>query len=408
MNCRNCHSLIYHEFLNLGFSPLSNSFLTLDELLNPELYYPLKVLICHHCFLVQLDEYASHEKIFNNDYAYFSSYSKSWLDHCKEYVDKIIEKLSLNNNSRVIEIASNDGYLLQFFLRKNISVLGIEPTANTAAEAIKKGIRTIVDFFGTEKAQDLASDGIKANLIIGNNVLAHVPNINDFVGGLKFILDEEGVVTMEFPHLLQLLHQNQFDTIYHEHYSYLSLTVVNTIFKANQLAIFEVEELKTHGGSLRIYACHQAKIASKLTGSVQEIIEKENKFGLGKLETYQSFQSKVDHIKNKFLNLLIGWNFEGKKVVAYGAAAKGNTMLNYCGVRTDLLHFIADASPYKQNKYSPGMHIPVATEDELKKYKPDYIIILPWNLKDEISHQLSYVREWNCKFVTAIPEIEIF
>ncbi|MEP7195888.1 MAG: class I SAM-dependent methyltransferase [Saprospiraceae bacterium] len=408
MNCRFCNTELSHELVDLGFSPPSNSFLTGKMLNQPEVYYPLRIMVCANCFLVQIDEFAKHDDIFSSDYIYFSSYSKSWLVHCEDYVHMICAQLELNSNSTVIEIASNDGYLLQYFKQKGIGILGIEPTANTAQIAIDKGIPTLVEFFGLQCANRLESNSIKADLLIGNNVLAHVPDINDFVSGLKILLANNGVVTMEFPHLLQLIDKIQFDTIYHEHFSYLSLMVVKRIFEHHGLTIFNVEEIQTHGGSLRIYATHTDNASLSIHKSVENLIKKEINFGLNRIESNKNFQIAVNKVKNDFVSFLIEQKGLDKKVAAYGAAAKGNTLLNYCGVRKDLINFISDASPHKQNKFIPGMHIPVISEEKIKEEKPDFVVILPWNLKDEISEQLAYINSWGGQFVVAIPEIQIF
>jgi hypothetical protein len=320
----------------------------------------------------------------------------------------MVNRFGFNQSSQIIEIASNDGYLLQYFKEKNIPVLGIEPTANTAAEAQKKGIDSVIDFFGIYLATKLVSKGIKADLLLGNNVLAHVPDINDFVGGLKILLKDSGVITFEFPHLLQLIDKNQFDTIYHEHFSYLSLLTVKKIFESHGLCIFDVEELATHGGSIRVFAKHCENNIISISSNVQKILEKELEFGLNDLKIYENYQLKAEKVKNDFTSFLINSQKNGKKVVGYGAAAKGNTLLNFAGTKKDLLHFVVDASPHKQNKFLPGVHIPVFSEQKIKEEKPDYVVILPWNLKDEISNQLSYIKDWGSKFVVAVPELHIF
>lgn len=408
MNCRFCQNKLTHQFVDLGFSPPSNSFLKPEQLNQPETFYPLRIMVCEKCYLVQIDEFASHEDIFNSDYVYFSSFSKSWLEHAKKYTEMMIERFKFDGQSQVIEIASNDGYLLQYFQQKGISVLGIEPTSNTAAAAKEKGIDSIVDFFGIRLATKLSEKGTKADLLLGNNVLAHVPDIRDFVGGLKILLNSNGIITFEFPHLMQMIDKNQFDTIYHEHFSYLSLTTVSQIFNEFGLDIFDVEELPTHGGSLRIFAKHIENISIPNSGRVLAMLEKENQFGLTTIETYTTYQEASEKVKNDFLLFLLNAKNQGKKVAAYGAAAKGVTLLNFCGVRKDLINFVVDASPHKQSKFLPGIHIPVVSEDEISKNKPDYVVILPWNLKDEISGQLSYVRSWGAKFVVAVPKLEIF
>lgn len=402
MNCRFCGNKLNHEFIDLVSSPPSNSYLSAEQLNEPEIFYPLKLFVCDKCFLVQIDEYKKNNEIFNENYAYFSSYSNSWLEHAKNYTEMMIEKLGLNNKSQVIEIASNDGYLLQYFKLQGIPCLGVEPTKNTAAVAKSKGIDVIEDFF-TEK---LANNLPKADLILGNNVLAHVPNINDFVKGLKETLKPTGTITMEFQHLLNLIEQSQFDTIYHEHFSYLSLFTTMQIFKTHGLNIFDVDELPTHGGSLRIYAAH-SEMNKKHSEHVKKILEKEIAINLDKLDGYKNFQVKVDKIKYELLTFLLEAKKDGMKVAAYGAAAKGTTLLNYCGIKKDLISFIVDRNPHKQNKFLPGSHIPIVSEDALLKEKPDFVIIIPWNIKSEIISQLLYIKKWNAKFVTAIPQVTI-
>lgn len=407
MKCRFCKEEIKHVFIDLINSPASNSFLKKEELNEPETFYPLKVFTCHNCFLVQVDEYKKSDAIFSSDYVYFSSYSSSWLKHAKAYTEMMIDRFNFGSGSQVIEVASNDGYLLQYFQEKGVPVLGVEPTANTAKVAIDKGIKSIVDFFGVRLARQLVEEGIKADLLLGNNVLAHVPDINDFVGGMKVVLKPEGVITMEFPHLVQLIENNQFDTIYHEHFSYLSFYSVKKIFAAQGLDLFDVEELTTHGGSLRIYAKHKEDSSKKISGNVQKMEEKEKQKGITSLEYYQGFQDKALNVKLELLSFLIEQKRQGKTVAAYGAAAKGNTLLNYCGIKNDLIDFVVDANPNKQDKFLPASHIPVIKEDHLKQQKPDYVLILPWNLKEEITSQLSYIRDWNGKFVIPIPKLEI-
>jgi SAM-dependent methyltransferase len=403
MKCRHCGKELHYELIDLFNSPPSNSYLTKLQLSEPEILYPLKLYVCENCFLVQIDEYKKSTEIFNSEYAYFSSYSSSWLEHAKKYVNMITKKLRLNADSFVIEIASNDGYLLQYFKENNIPCLGIEPTASTAKAAREKGIDVLESFFNTTAAQTLK----KTDLIVGNNVLAHVPDINNFVAGLKIALKPNGTITMEFPHLYSLIKFNQFDTIYHEHFSYLSLMTVQRIFNSQGLRIYDVEELPTHGGSLRIYAAHSENASFLMKDNVNEIINKEKSTGLDTIEGYQGFGEKAQKIKWEFFDFLVKARKEGKKIAAYGAAAKGNTFLNYCGIKPDVIDFVVDASPHKQGKYLPASHIPIVCEDILKKEKPDYIIILPWNLYDEISKQLSYTEEWGAKFVTAIPDINL-
>ena len=407
MNCRFCKSKVTHPFIDLVNSPPSNSFLKVDELNLPEVFYPLKVYVCDQCFLVQVDEYKKSDDIFNSEYVYFSSFSTSWLMHSESYVEMMNKRFNLNTNSLAVEVASNDGYLLQYFKKSGVKVLGIEPTANTAAVAEQKGIESIVDFFGVRLAEELVAKGVKADVLLGNNVLAHVPDINDFVGGLKILLNNNGVITMEFPHLLQLIQQNQFDTIYHEHFSYLSLLTVQQIFHKQGLSIFDVEEIPTHGGSLRIFAAHANDLSKVISPSLNEVLNKELTFGLDNLDTYSNFQAKANQVKNDFLLFLLQAKKENKKVAAYGAAAKGNTLLNYCGIKSDLISFVVDANPAKQNKYLPGIHIPVFNEQYLKNEKPDYVIILPWNIKHEVIEQLKYIKEWGGRFVTAVPKLQI-
>lgn len=407
MNCRFCNTPLNFEFLDLVNSPPSNSFLSSDQLNEPEVFYPLRVLVCENCFLVQIDEYKKSSAIFDHNYVYFSSFSSSWLNHARNYCELVVERLSLDENSKVIEIASNDGYLLQYFLEKNIPVLGIEPTANTAKIALDKGIETITQFFGTALADELVKKQLLADLLIGNNVLAHVPDINDFVAGMKQILTPKGTITMEFPHLIQMINQNQFDTIYHEHFSYLSLFTVQKIFFHQGLEIYDVDEISTHGGSIRIYAKHLDDTSKQVSTNVSDLISKEKLLGVHTLTYYKGFNTNVDQIKIDFLSFLIAQKKNGKKVVGYGAAAKGNTLLNYCGVKKDLISFVVDANPNKQGKYLPGSHIPVVSEELLKQFHPDFVVIFPWNLSAEIMDQLSYIREWGGRFLIPIPNVHI-
>ncbi len=408
MKCRFCNDELTHEFIDLVNAPPSNSFLSGKQLNEPESFYPLRLFVCDNCFLVQIDEYKKSDDIFNQDYAYFSSFSRSWLNHAKKYVEMIVNRLGLSAMSHVVEIASNDGYLLQYFKEKQIPCLGIEPSANTAQVAREKGVDTLEAFFGADLAEKLSQKGKKADLIIGNNILAHVPDINDFVKGLKLSLKPVGVVTMEFPHLMRLVEENQFDTIYHEHFSYFSFHTVRRIFTEHGMVIFDVEEHKTHGGSLRIYARHEDDDSKPVTKKVAEIGEKEVGRGMLKLDYYLDFQQKADKVKYALLSFLMEQQKAGKKVVAYGAAAKGNTLLNYCGIKKDLIEFVVDASPHKQGKCLPGSHIPVVKEDEMMRLKPNYVLILPWNIQDEIMDQLSYIRKWGGEFVTAVPELMIY
>lgn len=407
MKCRFCDTPLNHVFADLDHAPPSNSYLTPDELNQKEVYYPLKIWTCGQCFLTQIDEFKSHAEIFSSDYAYFSSFSSSWLAHAKRYVDDMTARFGLTAQSHVTEVAANDGYLLQYVKEKGISCLGVEPTANTAAAAREKGLDMREVFFGAQTATQLRDEGFASDLMAANNVLAHVPDIRDFVTGFKILLKPEGVATFEFPHLLQLVQQNQFDTIYHEHFSYLSLLTVQQIFSDVGLRVFDVEELPTHGGSLRVYACH-AQSGHETAAHVDTILSKEKAAGMEEIGFYTAFQEKVDAVRLGFLDFLIRANKEGKTIAAYGAAAKGNTLLNYCGVRKGLIDYVCDLSPHKQGKLLPGSHIPVASPDRLKEDKPDYIVILPWNLKDEIETQLSYCREWGAKFIVAVPALEVF
>ena len=405
-NCRFCKTELKNEFIDLGTSPLANSFLKKQELESDEKKFPLKVLVCNNCLLVQLPEFESPEKIFSN-YAYFSSFSKSWLEHCKKFTDIITQKNKLDEKSLVVEIASNDGYLLQFFKEKKIDVLGIEPAANVAKIAEEKGIKTLVEFFGENIANKISSEGTKADLIIANNVLAHVPDINDFVKGMSILLKSEGIINMEFPHLLQLIKYNQFDTIYHEHFSYYSLFTVKKIFENFNLEIFNVEEVSTHGGSLRIYVKHKENNLKNISESVNVILEKEKKFGILNLTTYQDFSGKIKSLKNQIKVFFENAKKDKKKVVCYGAAAKGNTLLNYCEIGKDAIEYTVDKSPHKQGLYLPGSHIPIHEPERIKDTKPDFVVILPWNIKNEIINEISYVRDWGGKFVILVPEVKI-
>jgi len=405
-NCRFCKTELKNEFIDLGTSPLANSFLKKQELESDEKKFPLKVLVCNNCLLVQLPEFESPEKIFSN-YAYFSSFSKSWLEHCKKFTDIITQKNKLDEKSLVVEIASNDGYLLQFFKEKKIDVLGIEPAANVAKIAEEKGIKTLVEFFGENIANKISSEGTKADLIIANNVLAHVPDINDFIKGMKILLKQNGTISVEFPHLLQLIQNNQFDTIYHEHFSYYSLFTVKKIFENFNLEIFNVEEVSTHGGSLRIYVKHKENNLKNISESVNVILEKEKKFGILNLTTYQDFSGKIKSLKNQIKVFFENAKKDKKKVVCYGAAAKGNTLLNYCEIGKDAIEYTVDKSPHKQGLYLPGSHIPIHEPERIKDTKPDFVVILPWNIKNEIINEISYVRDWGGKFVILVPEVKI-
>ena len=407
MICRFCSAELRNIFVDLGMSPPSNSFLSKDDLNKEEIYFPLKLWICDNCFLVQIDEYKSAREIFNKDYAYFSSYSTTWLEHSKNYVNMISKRLQLNTDSLAVEIASNDGYLLQYFKAKGIPCLGIEPTANTAQVAISKGINTIVEYFSQETSEKIATDFGKADLILGNNVFAHVPLINNFVKGLKELLKKSGTITLEFPHLLQLIEKNQFDTIYHEHFWYFSLFSLQIVFLEHKLLIYDAEELPTHGGSLRLYLKHSENSSIPVSENVKVLLDKEIFYGINKPEYYKHFAEKIKNIKIDILEFLILQKKNGKKVAAYGAAAKGNTFLNYCGIKNDLIDFVVDASPHKQGKFLPGSHIPIVNEEYIKLNKPDYILILPWNIKEEIFKQLDYIKNWDGKFVFSIPSLEV-
>lgn len=402
--CRFCGSALVHEFANLGMSPLSNAYVKPEHLDRAEQFFPLVVYVCAECLLVQLPAHESPENIFS-DYAYFSSYSDSWLAHARAYCEAMIPRLKLDASTQVVEIASNDGYLLQYFQKAGIPVLGVEPAANVAQVAREKGIETEVRFFGVETARELVAKGRRAKLLLGNNVLAHVPDLNDFVAGLKLLLDDHGTITMEFPHLLRLIEGNQFDTIYHEHFSYFSLIAVQRVFVAHGLTICDVDELPTHGGSLRIHARH-SKTASSAP-KVVHLMTVEREFGLDQLETYSRFNAQVRETKRALLSFLIRAREEGKTVAGYGAPAKGNTLLNYCGVRTDFIDYTVDRSPHKQGLFLPGTRIPIHSPDRLRETKPDYVLILPWNLRDEIVEQVRDIREWGGRFVVPIPRVEI-
>lgn len=406
MKCRHCGTPLAHTFLDLGFAPPSNAYLTQADLSKPEKYYPLKIKVCDHCWLVQTEDYAKADEIFSPDYAYFSSISSSWLAHAKAFAEQMTQRLGLNRNSMVIEVASNDGYLLKNFVAAGIPCLGIEPTASTATAAEKLGIPVLQEFFGEALGDTLAAEGKQADLIAGNNVYAHVPDINDFTRGLKAALKPGGTITLEFPHVLRLIEQNQFDTIYHEHFSYLSLFSVCRIFNWTGLRVWHVEELPTHGGSLRIFGCHDDD--SRATSqAVTSLLLKERDAGLQATKTYVDFQTHADNAKYGLLEFLIRQKRDGKRVAAYGAAAKGNTLLNYAGVKPDLLPFICDAAPAKQFKFMPGSHIPILSPFALMDRRPDYLLILPWNIATEIKEQLADLAMQGVKFVTAIPEIDV-
>jgi SAM-dependent methyltransferase len=406
MLCRHCKTQLVHKFLDLGFAPPSNAYLSEEDLNKPELTFPLKLYVCDNCWLVQTQDFANADALFTKEYAYFSSTSTSWLAHAKQYCDSITAQLGLNSQSHVVELASNDGYLLKNFVQAGIPCLGIEPTASTATAARKLGIPTIEEFFGTSLAKTLKERGKEADLILGNNVYAHVPDINDFTQGIQTLLKPEGVVTLEFPHLLELVKHTQFDTVYHEHYSYLSLSSVQNIFEKAQLRIWHVETLGTHGGSLRVYGC-KSKAAYVKTDAVDLLLNAELEFGLQKLDTYQSFQSKADTIKNNALAFLLEQKQLGKKVVGYGAAAKGNTLMNYAGIKPDLISFVCDAALAKQTKFMPGSHLPILTPSEIGRCQPDYVFIFPWNIAVEVIKVNQHIREWNGKFVVAVPQLRI-
>lgn len=403
--CRFCGAPLEHVFCDLGMSPLANSYLPPERANAMEPFYPLRALVCSTCFLVQLEEFETAEHIFS-DYAYFSSYSSSWLEHSKRYTEDMIARLGLGSSSQVVEIASNDGYLLRFFKDQGVPVLGIEPAANVAEVAIQQGIETLVKFFGVETAKEVR-ETLQADLLLGNNVLAHVPDINDFVGGMKVLLKEGGVITMEFPHLQKLMDLRQWDTIYHEHFSYLSFTTVSKVFEAHGLRLFDVEELPTHGGSLRIFGCHADDASKPLSAAAAELLQRERDAGFLDIETYVAFGEGVEDDKRRILEFLIDLKDQGKTIVGYGAPAKGNTMLNYCGVRTDFLEYTCDLNPHKQGTYLPGTHIPIKSPDAIMADKPDVVLILPWNLRDEIVEQLAEVRSWGGQFAARDPELKL-
>lgn len=406
MNCRHCAHPLEHVFLDLGFAPPSNAYLAAAELKAPEAYFPLKLFVCDKCWLVQTEDYASADELFREDYAYFSSTSKGWLEHAARYVEKMSAELALGAGSMVIEVASNDGYLLKNFVAAGIPCLGVEPTESTAVAAEALGIPVRREFFGRKLAEELVREGKAADLVLGNNVYAHVPDINDFTAGLKTVLKPGGTITLEFPHLLQLIEQNQFDTVYHEHYSYLSLYTVSRIFAQAGLRVWHVEQLPTHGGSLRVYGCH-ADDARLSLSAVYKLLDLEEERGLRRLDCYCAFQQRADRVKDDLLGFLIEQKRAGKKVAAYGAAAKGNTLLNYAGVKPDLLPYVCDAAPSKQGKYMPGSHIPILAPDVLAERRPDIVLILPWNIAAEVKVQNRHVREWGGVFVTAVPALVI-
>ena len=406
MKCRHCKTELRQVFLDLGHAPPSNAYLSEAALRAPETAYPLKLLVCHNCWLVQTEDYTEADELFSGDYAYFSSTSRGWLLHAKNYCKKITELLRLDKDSFVIEVASNDGYLLKNFVAAGIPCLGIEPTDSTADAAESIGVPVLREFFGVSAATRLAENGQRADLICGNNVYAHVPDINDFTNGLRIALKPGGTLNLEFPHLKKLIEQNQFDTVYHEHFSYLSLGSVSRIFEKAGLRVFDIEQLPTHGGSLRIYGCHQDD-PRPATAAVSGMIEEEKAFGLQDMAVYQAFQDKADRVKNDFLAFLIEQKRAGKSVAAYGAAAKGNTLMNYAGLKHDLISFVCDAAPSKQNKFMPGNHLPIHHPDELASQKPDWVVILPWNIAAEVMQQQEKIKSWGGKFVIAVPEIKV-
>jgi len=405
--CRFCRASLQRTFVDLGMSPLCETYPSASDLNRGETYYPLHVYVCEECFLVQLEQYESPENIFS-DYAYFSSYSDSWLKHCESYCDKMTKRFSLGSRSFVVEVASNDGYLLQYFVQRNVPVLGIEPAANVAKVAVQKGVPTLVQFFGAQLAKQLAAEGRGADLVLGNNVLAQVPDLNDFVEGLKILLKPHGVLTLEFPHLLRLIEHNEFDTIYHEHFSYFSLLTTMHILEAHGLKVFDVDELPTHGGSLRVYACRAEDSTHQAMPAVRELIVEEEKAGLASVAGYESFAQQVKVTKIALVEFLLTAARQGKSVAGYGAPGKSATLLHYCGIGKDLIEYTVDRSPYKQGRFLPGSHIPIHHPDRIRQTKPDYVVILPWNLKDEIMEQLRFIRDWGARFVVPIPRVAIY
>ena len=406
MKCRHCARPLDQVFLDLGFAPPSNAYITADLLRQPERYFPLRLFVCDGCWLVQTDDYAQASDLFNNDYAYFSSTSRSWLDHAAAYVSMITRRLGLGANSHVLEVAANDGYLLKNFVHAGIPCLGIEPTASTAEAAEQAGVPIRREFFGTAVAHNLVAQGLSADLVIGNNVYAHVPDINDFTAGLRMVLKPGGTITLEFPHLMRLIEQTQFDAVYHEHFSYLSLRTTAAIWRMAGLRLFDVEELPTHGGSLRVYGCHEDDARAEAP-AVAAVLAREERAGLRQLATYRSFQARADVLKDALVDFLIDQKRRGRTVAGYGAAAKGNTLLNYGGVKPDLLPYICDAAPSKQGKLTPGGHIPIVSPDALAQARPDIVLILPWNIADEIIGQLHHVREWGGQFAVAVPRLRM-
>jgi len=407
MKCRHCHAPVEQEFIDLGTAPPSNAYLGREQLSAPERWFPLRVFVCTSCWLVQTEDYAHHAELFDSEYAYFSSFSTSWLEHARSYVDDMAQRFDLGPASRVVEVASNDGYLLQYVKQKGIGCLGIEPTASTAREARRKGLEVREAFFGVALAERLCDEGQMADLTVANNVLAHVPDINDFTGGFARLLKPNGVATFEFPHLMQLVEHCQFDTVYHEHFSYLSLTAVQRIFERNGLAVFDVEELTTHGGSLRVFAQRLDTGRRERSAAVDALLQREASAGMTTVTYYQGFQARAERLKNDLLRFVLDARQEGKTVMAYGAAAKGNTLLNFAGIRADLVSCAVDLNPAKQGRYMPGSRIPIVTQQHLEAARPDYVLILPWNLKSEVMHQLQCVPRWGGTFVTAVPRLEI-
>ncbi len=407
MKCRHCGTHLQHQFVDLGSSPPSNAYLKEQDLLRPEKWFPLRVMACHECWLVQTEDFAQASDLFDADYAYFSAFSSSWLKHSEQYVHQMVDRFSLGSGSMVVEVAANDGYLLQYVKAAGVPCVGVEPTASTAAAARSKGIEIIEEFFGEQVATKMVSRGQAADLTAANNVLAHVPDINDFVKGFAVLLKSQGVSTFEFPHLLQLVLHNQFDTIYHEHFSYLSLTAVNSIFQKAGLQIFDVEELPTHGGSLRVFAQRSDTGQHPVSDRVQRILILEKENGLQSEILFEQFQKQAEKVKDDFLEFLLQAKKSGKKVVAYGAAAKGNTLMNYAGVKSDLIRFVVDKNPVKQGKFMPGSRVPILAEECIQQSQPDYVVILPWNIQDEVKSQLAYIRSWGGRFVTAVPDLKV-
>jgi SAM-dependent methyltransferase len=403
-NCRFCGARLQTSFVNLGMSPLCQTHIEPNQLNHMEPFYPLHAWVCDKCFLVQLEEYVAPANIFSSEYAYFSSYSDSWVEHARRYADMMRNRFALSSGSLVMEIASNDGYLLQHFVAAGVPVLGIEPAANCAKAAQERGVRSEVCFHGTNSADKIVAKYGQADLVLGNNVLAHVPDLNDFVAGMRRLLKPNGVITMEFPHLLRLMDQNQFDTIYHEHFSYFSFFTVEQVFAKHQLTLFDVEELPTHGGSIRIFARHSGDSSKPVGDRVRELRQRELGLGFDRLETYQTFGEQVKSTKRQLLSFLIALKDQGKSIAGYGAPGKGNTLLNYCGIGPDFLDYTVDRSPHKQGRYTPGMHIPILPPEQIRKTRPDYVLILPWNLKDEITAQMSFIREWGGQFIIPIPK----